>query len=48
MKPIQHAWDCIQRRIAVFNIQCGTRESLEGELVVDRGMIPIADIRKLI
>ena len=38
MKPIQHVWNCRQRRIAASNVQCGTRESLESELVLDRGM----------
>ena len=44
MNPIQHVWDCLHRRIAASNVQCGTRESL----VDDRGMTPLADIRKLI
>ena len=30
------------------NVQCGVRDSLERELVYDQGMIPLADIRKLI
>ena len=48
MNPIVHVWDCLQRRIAASNVQCGTQESLESELVDDRGMIPLADIQKLI
>ena len=30
------------------NVQYGTRESLESELVDDRGMIPLGDTRELI
>ena len=48
MDPIEHVWDCLQRRIAASNVQCGTRESMERELVDHWGMIPLADIRKLI
>ena len=48
MNLIEHVWDYLQRRIAAFNVQCGMRESLEREPVDDRGMIPLADIRKLI
>ena len=32
---IEHAWGCLQRRIAASNVQCGARESLERELVDD-------------
>ena len=46
MNPIEHVWDCLQRRIVASNFQCVTRESLELELLDDRGMIPLADIRK--
>ena len=48
MNAIEHVRDCLKRRIAASDFQCGTRESLERELVDDRGMIPLADIRKLI
>ena len=46
INPIEHVWDCLQRRIAASNVRCGTRESLERELVDDQGMAPRADIRK--
>ena len=46
--PIEPVWDFLQRKLAVTAVQCGTRSSLESELVDDRGMIPLADIRKLI
>ena len=48
MNPIEHVWKCLQRTIAASNVQCGTRESLERELVDERGMIPLADVRKMI
>ena len=48
MNAIGLVWDCLQRRIEAANVQCGTPDSLEHELVDDRGMIPLADIRKLI
>ena len=48
METIEHVWDCLQRSTAASNVQCGTRESLERELVDDRGMIPLVDIRKSI
>ena len=48
MNPIEHVWDCLQRRIAASNVQFVTGESLEHELEYDRGMVPHADIRKLI
>ena len=48
MNPIEHVRDCLQRRIVASNFQCVTRESLELELLDDRGMIPLADIRNLI
>ena len=44
---IEHVWDRLQRRIVASNVQCGMRKSLERELVDDRGMIPLPDIRKL-
>ena len=37
---------CLQRRIAASNVQCGTRACLERELIDDRDMIPLADIRE--
>ena len=48
MNLIEHVWDCLQRIIAVSTVQRGPRESLKRELIDNRGMIPIADIRKLI
>ena len=48
MNPIEHVRNCLQRRIVASIFQCGTREILERELVDDRGMIPLADILKLI
>ena len=45
--PIEHVWDCL-RIIAASNVQRRTRESLERELIDDRGMISLVDILKLI
>ena len=48
MNPSERVWDCLQRRIAASNVQCGPRGCLIRQLVDDRGMIPLADIGKLI
>ena len=47
MNAIELVWDCLQRIIAASNVECGTPDSLERELVDVRDMIPLADIRKL-
>ena len=38
INTIEHAWDCLQRRIVASNVHCGPQESLERELVDDRAL----------
>ena len=48
IKPIEHVWDILQRRISARLVQLQTREDLKRALIEEWARIPRPAIRKLI